>query len=292
MRETQLQLHKATSNKSNNKLTYAEIDLDYQEPLAICAYGPAGSGKTRLGISLPGRIGVVPLNRKTMQTATQVAKELGKTLYKPEFDLVRSSNPMKAMTLKPSCGKTVYVRIEEEQPWCCAQHNGRWAVDRTKQAALDLYAMEKVDSILLDGFDIFCEDMLTAHYGRIERIQPRDRGPYNKEMIEFLGALAGKHFMLTTGWKELWKNEKPTGKYDWAGWTHLNYHVGTICEMKLRDDYDASKHDWKFSLTMVACQANSDLIGVAGENLLTDAAISVPLLAQYIYPDSEPERWE
>lgn len=275
-------------------LEYEPIDLNavYQEPFALAIYGAQGSGKTRLGASAPGTVGVVPLNRKTRQTVVDTAKRLQKRIILPKFDLVRSSNPMKSALLKPDCENRVKIDIYRDQPWCCAKHNGRWAADRSKQCAFDHYANPNVDSVFVDGFDILCEDILTAHYGRTERIQPRDRGPYNKELIEFLGALSGKHLVLTMGEKQVWKNEKPTDQFDWAGWTHLGYHVNTVVRATVEENYDADKHDYRWGLDVVLSQANPALMGVAGKALLTDGDISFPGLACRIYPTSEFEDWE
>jgi hypothetical protein len=286
-----------TNHNPKSILTYEDVDQDFQEPFALGLYGQQGSGKTYLGARAPGCVGVVPLNRKTRQTVAKVKRELGKTFAMPTYDLIRSSNPMKSNHLIPSCEKFVKVDIEKEQPWCCAKHNGRWAVDRTKRCALDHEANSNVDSVLIDGGDILWEDILIAHYGRAERIQPRDRGPANKEMIEFLGALSDKHLVMTMGAKEVWKNEKPSGEWDWAGFTHLGYHMNAICFMETRADFDPKKAEtnpdhWKFSLSVVVCQANAELIGKPGRNLLTDDSITFQMLALSIYPETEAEMWE
>ncbi len=267
-------------------------DADYQEKFAIAAYGDAGSGKTRLLTTAPGVVGVVPLNRKTLQTVKDTARFFDKRIILPKFNLIRSANAMRSANLPPSCAQTKVVNIYGEQPMCCAIHNGRWAVDRTKQAAFDM--KKQCDSIGIDGFDIFTEDMLTAHYGRTERIMPKDRGTVNKEMIEFLGELSDKHVVLTMGQKEVWRNDKPTGEFDWAGWKHLNYHTNCIVHMKVREDYDEDnpKHEYRWSLTVIMSQANASLMGAAGVDLLTDGLISFPELAQKVYPESGAEVWE
>lgn len=278
---------------NRNIITYTDIDndQDYQEPFALAVYGPHGTGKTRLGTTLPGKIGVTPLNRKTRQTVISTAKEFEKRVVIPDVDLVRSSNPMKGSKLKPDCEKVVEVEIDKDQPWCCAKHNGRWAADRAKQTAFDMYSRADVDSLLIDGFDMLCEDVFIAHYGRSERVSPRDRGPYNKEIIEFLGCISGKHFCLTMGAKEVWKNDKPTGIMDWAGFSNLGYHVNCIAELRTHENYDANKHDEQFMLDVILCQANKGLMGVAGKEVLTDTSISFPMLAKLVYPESDFDSW-
>lgn len=284
----------AHRSSTTTQLEYETLDTtaDYQEKFALACYGDAGSGKTRLLATAPGIVGVVPLNRKTKQTVVETAKFFDKRIVLPKFDLIRSANAMRTANLPPSCGKTIAVDIYRDQPMCCAIHNGRWACDRTKQAALDMKG--KCDSIGIDGFDIFTEDMLTAHYGRTERIMPKDRGTVNKEMIEFLGELSDRHLVLTMGQKEVWRNDKPTGEFDWAGWKHLNYHVNCIVHMKVREDYDEDnpKHTHRWSLTVIMSQARASLMGVAGVDLLTDTMITFPQLAMQVYPESAEEVWE
>jgi len=283
-------------------LEYETLDLEspYQEKFALAIYGPAGSGKTRLLATAPGIVGVVPLNRKTKQTVVEVAKQFDKRIIMPKFDLIRSSNPMKSARLVPHCdpeGKRAPVScdIYQRQPECCAIHHGRWAVDRTKQAALDM--VSQCDSIGIDGFDIFTEDLLTAHFGRTERIMARDRGPFNKEMIEFLSALSGKHMVLTMGEKQVWSNDKPVaGKFDWAGWSHLSYHTSLIIRTKVREDYSEKKAQadddyWRWSMDVILSQANPALMGLAGEDLLTDDLITFPQVALRVFPQSEYEDW-
>ena len=266
-------------------------DSDYQETLALAIYGPAGAGKTRLACQAPGIVGIVPLNRKTRQTAQTVSKELGKRMVIPSVDLYKSTNPALASMLQPDCGASAEVNPDLEQPWCCAIHNSRWSVERTKRVAFSL--LDRCDSILIDGFDIFCTDVLSAHFGRTQRIMPRDREPYNKEIQEFLGALQGKHLILTMSQKEVWKNDKPTGEFDWSGWPHLSYHVNCIVRMEINEKYNPQRDDdWRFALNMVLCQSNPTIIGKSGEKLLTDSAITFVGLALQVYPGSDAEKWE
>jgi hypothetical protein len=45
--------------------------------LAVGSFGPSGSGKTALGATLPGKVGVVPLDSKTRHILLARAKAMG-----------------------------------------------------------------------------------------------------------------------------------------------------------------------------------------------------------------------
>lgn len=289
-------------------LTLDEYDensfASYQEPFGLAIWGPAGGGKTRLACTAPGPIGFLPLGRKSKQTALKTAAEMNKKIIMPGFDLSRDSSPMASNTI-PNCDpdnkRQVLIDVTREQPNCCTKHASRWQVERTKAAGRMLYEHPRTKAIVVDGYDLFSEDLLNAHFGRNERIQPRDRGPYNKEMVEFLNSFSGKHLILTMGQKEMWAHDKPTGVFDWIGWSNLDYHVNAICQMKFNDTYDENKATdsdgdpidgyYRWSLNVRMCQANPSITGKAGEHLLTDGAINFQNLALAVYPSSEYAQW-
>lgn len=299
---------KSPAGKTNYKLAhkgvleYEEFDPEtapsYQEPFALLVWGGPGSGKTRLGMTQPGKIGLVSVNRKTMMTAKATAQEFGKKFSTPKFDLFRSTNPIRASMLKNFCeNPNVEIDVTGDQPWCCSLHNARWVVNRQKEAAFDLYARPDIDSIFLDGWDIMCEDFLVANYGRDTKIMPRDRKEVNREHANFLNALSGKHVVITANSKDVWvgdgnNGKKVPGKFERGGWAHVGYHVNTICQMTLNEQYNEAKtDDFRFGLTVKQCQARPALIGDDGKFCLKDDMITFPNLAQLVYPKSTYQDW-
>jgi len=261
------------------------------DKLALGIFGEQGSGKTRFGITAPDPIGIIPLDRKSRATVKRISEELGKKVVMPVHDFVRTENPMKMAMLKPTCGQSVDIKLTDAAPrYCCAIHYYRWHVNRIKSAAYTLYNNPGIRSIMIDTGTQLWEDILFAHFGRSERVMPRDRGPANQEMIEFLNCLSGKHLIITHKAREIWRNDKPTGRFDWAGFPHLGYHTNVIAEM-VCDETKAEGTEGRFYLNMHLCQDNPDIQGPGGKKLLMDEQINFQTLAYSIYPDQDPDQW-
>lgn len=261
------------------------------ESIALGLFGEQGTGKTRLLTTMPDPIGIIPLDRKCRATVSRIAEELGKVVVFPKADFIRVENPMRLSMLKPTCGGNVEVKLTDKEPrYCCAIHYYRWHVNRIKAAAYRLYDHPDIRSIGIDTGTQLWEDILFAHYGRSERIMPRDRGPANQEMIEFLNCLSGKHLAITHKAREVWKNDKPTGRYEWAGFPHLGYHVNVIAECTC-DETKGPDDENRFALNVVMCQDNPDIQGPGGKRLLVDDQINFQMLAYSIYPEVDPDTW-
>ncbi|HEX6825451.1 MAG TPA: AAA family ATPase [Nitrospiraceae bacterium] len=249
--------------------------IEADDKLAMAVYGLQGSGKTKLAITAPDPIGFVALDRKARKTVERISKELGKTVFMPKEDFIRVGNPMELATMKVEQAKIVYRRH----------------VDSIKMACFKLYKHPQVRTIVLDTGSQLWEDMLFAHFGRNDRIMPRDRGAVNQEMIDLLNALSGKHLIITHKAKEVWRNDKPTGRFEIAGFPHIGYHVNSMIELKC-DSKKEEGDDGRFTLDMILCQDNPAIQGPGGKNLLSDDMISFQNLAQLIYPDADPEEFE
>lgn len=268
-------------------------DPKADDALAIATYGEQGSGKTRFSMTAPDPIGFIPLDRKARKTVERISAELNKRVVMPKADFIRSENPMKLAMLKPWCDNAALI-VQWEQPlppYCCARHYYRWHVNRVKAAAFKLYAHKDIRTIVIDTGTQLWEDILHAHFGRSDRIMPRDRGPANQEMIELLNNLAGKNLIITHKAREIWKNDKPTGRYEYAGFGHLGYHVNTIIHM-VNDETKSADDSDRFLLNVMLCQDNPAIQGPGGKALLTDDMITFQNLAFMIFPDDEPSKWE
>jgi hypothetical protein len=266
-------------------------NIKADDALAIALFGEQGSGKTRFGITMPDPIGVIALDRKTRKTVERIAKELDKTVVMPTEDFIRVAKPMQLALLKPSCGANIESKLDDKTPkMCCAIHYYRWHVNRIKSAALKLYEHRDIKSILMDTGTQLWEDILFAHFGRNERIMPRDRGPANQEMIDFLNCLSGKHLTITHKAKQVWKNDKPTDKYEWQGFPHLGYHTNVIAEL-VCDDGKGMDDEGRFYMNVHMCQDNPDIQGPGGKKILKDDSVNFPMLAYSVYPDVDVDEW-
>jgi len=234
----------------HQRTQFIDLTGDTPDKLAIGTFGPAGSGKTRLTVTMPGKIGVIPLDRKQRRTIENAAAELklkkGKIIF-PKQDFVRLSKPMELAMME-------------------------------SEAAMKFYR----DCISIDPGTQLCEDVLFANYGRDQKIYPRDRGAYNSEMKQILASIQHKQVVIPFESRPIWRNDKPTDKNEWVGWSKLDYNVNIIVE-QIGPPHTA-KLDHDFSLTIRLCQDRPDLIG---ETVLLDENITFEMLATTIYPDGE-----
>lgn len=244
------------------------------DALAIAVFGEQGSGKTRFCTTAPDPIGFIPLDRKARKTVHKVAKEMGKVVLMPEDDFIRVAKPMELAVMGTEDAKKYY----------------RKHVNAIKEAAFTLYAHPLIRTICIDTGTQLWEDILFANFGRAERIMPRDRGSANQEMIDFLNALSGKNLIITHKAREIWKNDKPSGKFECAGFSHIGYHVNVLCECVCDDKKEAGE-EGRFNLSVHLCQDNPDIQGPGGKNLLSDDQITFQYLAMQMFPEDDMERW-
>jgi hypothetical protein len=233
------------------------------DKLCIGSFGPAGSGKTRFILTMPGKVGVIPLDRKSRRTIERGAGELGLKKGKiimPKDDLVRLAKPMALMLMSNDAAQTFY----------------REHINRVKDAIFTLAEDTTVESIAIDTGTQLAEDVLFANYGRDQKIMPRDRGAFNSEMKQILVSIQHKQVIVTHEARAIWINDKPTSKNEWTGWSKLDYNTNIIVEHVGPPD---SKD---FELWVRLCQDRPEFIG---EKILEGEEITFPNLANVLYPE-------
>jgi hypothetical protein len=87
--------------------------------------------------------------------------------------------------------------------------------------------------------------------------------------------------LITHQVKEIWRNEKPTGLYDWDGYNALDYYTNVIIEQEHDDTHSA------FYVSIRLCQEQPELLGDAGARILMDDQITFPTLAALVNPNLE-----
>lgn len=249
-------------------------NIHADDALALAIFGEQGSGKTRFACTAPDPIGFIPLDRKTRKTVERWMKEFDKKIIMPKADFIRVGNAMQL------------AKMDERE----AKKHYRQHVDAIKEAAFRMYDIPEVRTVVIDTGTQLWEDMLFAEYGRSQRIMPRDRGPANQEMIDFLNFMSGKHLILTHKAQEIWKNDKPTGKNRLQGFPHLGYHVNVIAELQ-NNPTKTLNDSGCFIMNVSMCQDNPEIQGPNGKELLLDEEINFQMLAMKIYPESEWEQW-
>jgi len=312
----------APATKPVGKVAGSMIELveiepgQYQEPLIIALFGNQASGKSRLIGTAPGPIGLVPLERKSRQSVLDAAQEFGRKVISPSIDLIRTERAMLLDTIPFACvtedspefkaygaedkvkkaeyamqAKAKEMRLDSEMPMCCQRCYYRWHANREKAVALQMAERPDIQTIAIDTFGQFIDDMYFANYGRNDRIAPLDRKSFNREVVDFINAINHKNLILTHHSAEVYKDNKPTGKTKpKSTFSKLGHYVSVEIEM-LRD-YDAIKFNQKkletqeartvYTMVMKDCQANPSIIGLE----LTDDMISFETLALQVYPDA------
>lgn len=244
------------------RVQFVEVAEVPSDKLAVASFGEAGTGKTQLITTMPHPIGVIPLDRKTRRTIAKANESSGKKIYFPKEDFIRHAKPMEVALMKPEEAMAYYTKH----------------LTAIKDAIFSFAERKDIVSVAIDSGTQLWEDIEFAHFGRAQRIMPRDRGPANQEMRDILNALQDKHLIITHQAKEIWRNDKPTGKFEWAGWSKLDYYVSVLIE------HTGPPADKDFGLTIRQCQDAPELIG---EKLLTGDMISFDNLAINIYPEWE-----
>jgi hypothetical protein len=301
------------TQRSSGPIGLTETDPgegQYQEPLVVSCFGGEGSGKSRLGGTAPGKVGMIPLERKTRQSLLKAAADCGTSVVSPDLDLIRAGNPMLVANLPPQCqteskGDTPAqvakrmsqisrdMDLDDEQPMCCQQHYSRWHANRVKSVAFRMADMEDVASIYID-FGQMVEDLLFANYGRTDSIMPLDRKSMNQEVKDFLNAINHKHLILSHHATEIWKDNKPTKhRKPASSFSKIGHYTSVLVEMVRDVENEIGsglsgppdiQEPGRWTLYVRDSQANPACIG----DSLVDEDISFSRLGMLVYPDT----WE
>jgi hypothetical protein len=297
---------------SASDIQLIELTESFQEPLAVMVYGDPGSGKSRLLGSAPDPIGLVPMERKSRQSAVKMAQEMGKRIIAPEIDLVRAARAMLTDTMPEACvspekyipkykmedavkiaegemqKKAGAIKLDQDAPKCCQRCYYRWHANRSKHVAFRFAQDPDIRTIGIDTFGQLIDDMLFACYGRNERIMPLDRKTFNREVMEFLNVIAVKNLVLIHHTSTIWKDNKPTNKTKpMSSFSKIGHYVNVV--VKMERDEDVAEGDGRYKLTVEDCQANASLIGY---DMLTDDLITFGGLARLVYPDAPEGAWD
>lgn len=232
------------------------------DKLAIASFGDAGVGKTHFICTLPDPIGVIALDRKTRPRLLAVNRQYRKQLLFPKQDFIRHDQPLKVSQMS----------LEDSMKYY-GDH-----LSRTLDAIYTLAENRDVQSIAIDSATQLWEDILFKHFGRAFRIMPRDRGPANADMRDVLNSCSHKHLVMTHQSSEIWKNDKPTGRFTLSGWSKIDYYANVIIEQTYNE------REEQFALTVRLAQDRPDLIG---QTLLYDADISFDMLSALLYTDGQ-----
>jgi hypothetical protein len=253
---------------SHQRAKFIEIADVVKDNIAINTYGGAGVGKSELGASAAavGNVGVIPLDRKTRRTMakTYAAKyaDFGHKIYFPPEDFIRHAKPMEVATMNTDAAIAYYT-----------DHK-----NKIMDAIYSFVERKDIDIVVIDSGTQLWEDIMFSHFGRAQRIMPRDRGPANQDIKDIMNALQEKHTIITHQASEIWKNDKPTGKFDWAGFSRMDYY----CNVTVEQTFDEKTKE--YGMTVRLCQDQPELIG---QKILTGDDITFQMLGMTVYPEGD-----
>jgi hypothetical protein len=253
---------------SHQRTKLIEVAEVPEDKLSILSYGEAGVGKTELIASAleVGNVGVIPLDRKTRRTLAKAAAgryaATGNKLYFPPEDFIRHAKPMEVAMMDTSAAMAYYTTHK----------------NKIMDAIYTFVERKDIDTIGIDSGTQLWEDIMFSHFGRAQRIMPRDRGPANQDIKDIMNALQEKHVIITHQATEVWKNDKPTGKFEWSGFSRLDYYCNVIVEQTHNEKTNT------YGLVVRGCQDMPELIG---QEILNDENITFQMLGMTVYPEGE-----
>jgi hypothetical protein len=234
---------------------------------------------------MPSPIGWLPFDRNSRWTAAKAAKEFDKEIIIPSEDLIRFS----AADVMRLSKMSVDQAIKEH----------RKHFDNIKELYFRLLDNKRVKSIVWDTMTQSWEWILFSHFGRTQRIMPRDRGAPNEEIRNLIN-MCDRHLCLVHQSTEIWENDKPTGEFKMAGFPHMEYLVNVCVETGKLTKRNAIKKALDlgvddevppvlFSCRIFNSQVNPLLSKDDPDSTLYAEACSFQQIAGKVYPDMDIE---
>lgn len=254
--------------------------------LTINSEGLERSGKTDFALKAPDPIGVIALDKNTINIAIKKQRDAGKTILLADFcDPNPKTNPGLAQFVLPERSKPG-IMIKTEQKATKPFYERRWEAICT--AYFDLVNDPSIRTIVIDTGTQLWEDIRLARFGALSKIAPREYGAVNGEMREMIMA-AKCNLIVTHKLGKLYEGNDWKGKYEGKGWGDVAFACNTTirhsCQMIT--DPDTKEKKPHFVTSVSDCSYDSSLKGLE----LTDEDCDFKVLASLIYPDAPDECW-
>jgi len=262
----------------------------------IAVYGPEGSGKTRLGATMPGPIAVIPTDPKTARTLKPLAAKYKREVIAPDKPFItqaeintyaRMDNAKDIEKIKEFYQKVIWDRIAPMLE-AIGSHKG-------------------VGSILIDNASVLYNWVLYADHGRRTKVPTFERGVSQQDFTDLLALCRSKPTLLTHHPAKVYKNivengkEKgvDTGRIKPEGSSKLGLLCNAVIETRSiewkptickREDWD---EDGKFKLFVQTCQPRPLLEGceleLTGEDITWNNLVKTLGLGNAAVDDDDDE---
>lgn len=276
----------------------------YAQPRAtLCIHGRTKSGKTWLGLSGPGDVGVLSNDPNTKAVAEKYAalhpeKRIQyKGFHRSPLSQIDDINDLKRIW--GSQREAYYRMIESKAIRTILWDTHTWQWEDCKLAYV---GREKPD--LSSEVDPKTGKPTGTRFGT-QKTLPRDLGDAKREIREMVNAAEGKNLVLLLHAEDEWKDDPTgkgfkTGRIVGKGMPGVGYL--SQCEIELfREEKTGT-----FVARMLASTANSDIRGRQGaltfsggrdvwtpsEDELVDDEINFQMIGIKVFPQTEYEDWE
>ena len=291
MKETPLKA-KSSTGQPLEFVTSFSTQLSF----VIGSHGEFSTGKSRLGVTGPDLTFFLPIDMKSRRTVENnmrsMGKKFGKNILIPPENFIEQINPMQAARLDEETSKKFY----------------RDRVERCKEYLLAAHDHKDVRLIVIDDATALYQDISFACYGRdgwkVKKIGDtktyKDKSVADQEYIDLIRALGTKPLLLLHKSKDDYgdgvsnkKSNKPIGRtYEGYKWTGNLCMVGIMHEFNRQFDEESDDMNWRFRVTVQACQDRVELQGPDGVGLLRDEMLTLGNLMPLVFPDSNWDSWQ
>lgn len=245
---------------------FEDITVSDVRNLSLELIGPEQTGKTLIGFSMPDPTAYFNMDRNEEAVVAS-----------PAFKARLSKKTIKQMTFEIPKGLVANAKLqtiaEAERDRCLS--NWTWACES-----------DKFRSIFMDVGTDFWELWRYAEFGQ-ESSRARNYGPLNSQFSAMLRMprKCGKNLIITNRTKDLWKDDKPTGKIIRDGFKNTGYAMHATIET-MRDEYD------NFSIQLRDVRHDPALNGKVFTPDDLGGELSFAMIACQIIEGSTPDEWE
>ncbi len=255
--------------------------------LSVNSEGLERTGKTRFALTAPAPLGILALDRNTMNMAIK-AQKVGKEVHVADFvDANVKTNPLAKWVIpqREEAGKPLAKQEAADRKF----YEGRW--EAIGDAYYKLVKESSIRTIILDTASQAYDDIRLARFGKVAGVMARDYGPIFAELRDMILAAKCNLFAVHRLAPNYIKNEWDGKSYKAKGYSGAAFD----CQLTLRhesalitDPEDKTKKKPFYKATIMNCSDDGSLMGLE----LSDDDCNFQTLAQIIHPDAPDGVWE